>query len=75
MDDLQVEGADHEGDEDGLGDSAVREASLGAGDVDAVAFGSAVESFVVGPDGFEGAVPGRTEVAEVLAVLVALLPH
>lgn len=60
-----------QGDEDGLGDFAVCEVGFWPGDVDAVALGSPVESFVVGPDGFEGVVPGGAEVAKVLAVFVA----
>lgn len=47
VEDLQVEHADHQGDEDGLGGAAVGEASFGFCQVDAVAFHAAVDAFVV----------------------------
>jgi hypothetical protein len=50
-----VDAADHQGEEDGLGDAAVGKSLFGVGDVDVVAFDSAVQSFDVGPAGTVGA--------------------
>ncbi|MEV5508814.1 hypothetical protein [Streptomyces orinoci] len=72
MEDLQVDGADHQGDEDGLGDAAVREALAGVGEVDAVALRAPVESLVVGPDRLVDVLPRPAEVAELLPELIAL---
>ncbi|QMU72868.1 hypothetical protein [Streptacidiphilus sp. P02-A3a] len=70
MEDLQVEGADHEGDQDGLGGASVGEALFRLGEVDPVALRFAVDALVVGSDGFERVVPFGAEVVPVLPELV-----
>ena len=51
VEDLQVQGADRQGDQDGLGSAAVGEATLRLGEVDPVSLPASVEAFVVCPDG------------------------
>jgi hypothetical protein len=68
--DAQVDGEDHQGEKDGLGDAAMSEPPAGVGDIDAVALGSAVQTLDVGPAGPVGVLPPRVEVVPVLSVLV-----
>lgn len=65
--DVQVANADHERDQNGLGRLAMGEPVFGIGQVDVVSLEPAVESFVLCPDGFVGALPGVGEVVEILA--------
>lgn len=70
--DVQVDTADHQSEEDGLRGPSVGEPLGGVGDVDAVALGPAVEAFDVRSLGPVGVLPGGVEVVPVLAELVEL---
>lgn len=67
---MQVDGADHQCEQDGLRDSSVGEPLGGVGNVDAVAPESAVEALDIRPLGSVGVLPGGVEVVAVLAELV-----
>lgn len=70
--DVQVDAADHQSDEDGLRDAAVRESTFRVGDVDSVALGSGVQALDVRAAGPVGVLPGGAEVVAVLAEFVDL---